>query len=107
MQTAVKRTGERMDVEKEIDNRIHRSKRGYPDWYVGIASNPRERLFKGHNVNEQDGAWLYRDAGSASMARAIELIFMKKGCKGGYVGGDTPRYVYAYKMTRTTWGSQG
>lgn len=96
-----------MSVEKEIDSRIHRSKRGYPDWYVGIATNPRERLFQGHNVSEPSGAWFYRDAGSVSTAKDIEAIFVKKGCKGGNTRGeDSPRYVYVYKMTRTTRGSQ-
>jgi hypothetical protein len=94
-----------MTVEKEIDNRIHRSKRGYPDWYVGIAANPRERLFQGHNVSEPAGAWLYRDVGSVSTAKDIEAIFIKKGCKSGSTKEDNPHYVYAYKMTRTTRGS--
>ncbi len=95
-----------MSVEKEIDIRIHRSGRSYSEWYVGIATNPRKRLFEGHNVNEHDGAWLYRDACSESMAKAIEAIFLKKGCQGGSSGGDNPHYIYAYRMTRTTRGSQ-
>jgi hypothetical protein len=94
-----------MSVEKEIDNRIHRSKRGYPDWYVGIAANPRERLFLGHNVSELNGTWLYRDAGSVFTARDIEAIFIEKGCKSGITREDDPHYVYAYQMTRTTRGS--
>lgn len=95
-----------MSVEKEIDSRIHKSGGGYPAWYVGIATNPRERLFEGHNVSERNGAWIYRDVGSELTAKNIEAMFLKKGCKGGPSGGNNPRYVYAYKMTRTTWGSQ-
>ncbi|MCX5680824.1 MAG: hypothetical protein NT079_00795 [Candidatus Omnitrophica bacterium] len=96
-----------MSCEAEIDNRIHKSGKGYHDWYVGVAVNPRQRLFIGHNVDERTGAWLYRDAGTASMAKDIEAIFVKKGCKGGDTRGeDSPRYVYIYKMTRTTRGSQ-
>ncbi len=93
-----------MSVEKEIDNRIHKSGGGYPGWYVGVATNPRKRLFDGHNVSEQSGAWLYRDAGCESTAKIIEAIFLKRGCKGGPGGGNGPHYVYAYKMTRTTRG---
>jgi hypothetical protein len=102
-----KGTRSAMSVEKEIDVRIHRSGTGYPGWYVGIAANPRKRLFEGHNVSERSGAWLYRDAGSELMAKAVEAIFMKKGCKGGPGGGNSPHHVYAYRMTRTTRGSQG
>jgi len=38
------------------------------------------------------------------MAKIIEAIFHKKGCKGGPGGPDSPHYVYAYRMTRTTRG---
>ncbi len=97
-----------MNVEKEIDVRIHRSGGGYPAWYVGVTTNPRKRLFEGHNVNERSGAWLYRDAGCESTAKTIEAVFLKRGCKGtGKLGGgDSAHYIYAYKMTRTTRGSQ-
>ena len=97
-----------MNVEKEIDNRIHKSGGGYPAWYVGITTNPRKKLFEGHNVSERAGAWLYRDAGSESMAKDVEAIFLKRGCKGtnGLGSGDSSHYIYAYKMTRTTRGSQ-
>lgn len=95
-----------MNVEKEIDVRISRSGGGYPAWYVGITTNPRKQLFEGHNVDERGGAWLFRDAGCESTAKSIEAVFLKKGCKGGRGIGNDPHYVYAYKMTRTTRGSQ-
>lgn len=95
-----------MNIEKEIDAHIHKRGGGYPAWYVGIAKNPRERLFEGHNVSEQSGTWLYRDAGSELTAKTMEAMFLKKGCKGGPGGGDSSRYIYAYKMTRTTRGSK-
>ncbi len=96
-----------MTLEEEIDGLIHKGGGSYSTWYVGVATDPRDRLFAGHNVNEQGGGWIYREAGSESSARDIESVFLKKGCKGGPVGGDfQPRYVYAYKMTRTTWGSK-
>ena len=93
-----------MSVEKEIDVRISRSKTGYPGWYVGIAADPRERLFTGHNVDEGGGAWFYKDAGTEFMAKAIEATFMKKGCKGAPAKGSSSHHVYAYRMTRTTRG---
>ncbi len=93
-----------MGIESEIDNRIHKCGKGYREWYVGIAANPNQRLFEAHNVSQGDGAWIYRDAGSEIMAKSIEAVFLKKGCKGGSGGGDKPHYVYAYKMTRTTRG---
>jgi len=93
-----------MSIETEIDLRINKCGKGYREWYVGITANPDQRLFQGHNVSQEEGAWIYRDAGSESMAKTIEAIFHKKGCKGGPGGKDSSHYVYAYRMTRTTRG---
>jgi hypothetical protein len=93
-----------MSIETEIDGCINKCGKGYREWYVGIADNPDQRLFVGHNVSETSGAWIYRDAGSLSMAKVIEAIFHKKGCKGGTGAAGSPHYVYAYRMTRTTRG---
>ena len=93
-----------MSIETEIDVCITKCGKGYREWYVGVADNPDERLFQGHNVSQEGGAWIYRDAGSQAMAKIIEAIFHKKGCKGGNLSTDKQRYVYAYRMTRTTRG---
>ena len=93
-----------MSIENEIDGCIVKCGKGYREWYVGVAANPDERLFQLHNVSQDGGAWIYRDAGSESMARTIEAIFHKKGCKGGPGTADSPHFVYAYRMTRTTRG---
>ena len=90
-------------VAGEIDAHIRKCGGSYRDWYVGIASNPRDRLFNDHNVDEKGGSWIYKDAGSESAARQVESYFIDKGCKGGGGGGDaSTRYVYAYRITSTT-----
>ena len=93
-----------MSIETEIDLRINKCGKGYREWYVGVAADPGQRLFEGHNVSQEGGAWIYKDAGSESMAKIVEAIFHKKGCKGGQGGTDSSHYVYAYRMTRTTRG---
>ena len=93
-----------MNIEQEIDSLIHKSGSGYREWYVGLAINPRQRLFEGHNVSEKSGMWTYKDAGSEIEARDIEAVFLKRGCKGGSIKKDSSRHIYAYKMTRTTRG---
>ncbi len=93
-----------MSIESDIDGIIQKSGANYRDWYVGLAINPRERLFDGHNVSEKSGIWIARDAGSEMVAREVEALFLKKGCKGGTLKKDSSRHVYAYKMTRTTRG---
>jgi|SRR3989338_1012944 len=91
-------------IASEIKNYINSNGGPYSAWYVGIASNPTERLFTDHNANKDYGQWIYRDAGSSSEARKIEDYFINTiGTDGGTGGGDySTRYVYAYKKTTIT-----
>ncbi len=68
-------------------------KRGgkYPAWYVGVTSDPKERLFTDHGVKE-GGGWFHRPCDSSADARAIEEYFLKTR------GMDCATYhVYAYE----------
>ncbi len=72
-------------------------------WYCGIASDPRDCLFNRHGVNEQQGAWIFRDCGTDTAARAVEQYLHSLGCKGaGGGGGPGTRFIYAYVITRNT-----
>ncbi len=75
----------------------------YGDWYTGIATDPRERLFVNHNVNEH-GVWIYAECANHNVARDIEKYFLDVlGTRGGDGGGSmTSRYVYCYKITSST-----
>ena len=76
----------------------------YSDWYVGIASDPRQRLFNDHTVDEKKDAWIYREAINAEAARTVEEYFINKiGTDGDTGGGDyTTKFVYAYKKASHT-----
>ncbi len=89
-------------IVQEIDSYIKQNGGGYHQWYAGIATNPRDRLFSDHNVDEKSGTWIYQDCGSENTARQIEKYFLNLGCKGGTGGGISPKFVYAYKITRDT-----
>ena len=73
------------------------------NWYVGIASEPRKRLFEDHNVSEKTGRYIARQALSEQAARDIEAAYHKIGCDGGPGGGDKNTvWVYSYfKMPQT------
>ncbi len=87
----------------DIDSYIKKFGGPYSAWYCGVATDPRERLFKDHNVDERSGAWIFRALTTDTEARQVEAWFLAKGCKGGPGGGDrSSRYVYAYKITPTT-----
>ena len=77
----------------------------YSDWYVGIASDAKSRLFNDHAVKEKGGdGWIFRECESSSVARDIEDHFINTlGTDGGPGGGDyTTKSVYAYKKTSYT-----
>ena len=46
-------------------------------WYVGIATDPRTRLFNDHNVSESNAAWIFRTANSEADARATESYLLR------------------------------
>ena len=76
---------------------------GYSAWYIGIASDPKQRLFTDHIVQETGGRWVYYDCGNDASARRAEQAFLNAGCQGGGGGGDwRTRFVYAYKVTANT-----
>lgn len=82
----------------EIDVYIRQCGGDYPCWYVGIAADPRARLFSDHNVREKGDAWIFRGYPSHLAARAAERFFLSRGCKGGPGGGDEhSRFLYAYR----------
>ena len=91
------------DIANEIIYYIRQSNIASSFWYVGIASDPKTRLFTDHNVQEKS-YWIYRDAGSEENARAIEKWLVNSYyCQGDTGGGNTStKYVYAYVVTSTT-----
>lgn len=73
------------------------------NWYVGIATNPRDRLFMDHCVDKRNGRWIYRDAVIETDTRDTEKYLLEAyPFKGDVGGGIFPTYVYAYKITSYT-----
>lgn len=72
-------------------------------WYVGIASDVRARLFSDHNVDEENDHWAHATAGTSAKAREVEKLYLDAGCDGGGGGGDaSTKTVYIYlKSSRT------
>jgi len=93
-----------MATKKEIIDKFEDyMSKPYSSWYVGISENPRNRLFKDHNVDEKNNRWTYNTASSSTIAREIEKYFLDLGCDGGPGGGDKDaKAVYAYKKTTNT-----
>jgi len=78
----------------------------YREWYVGIASNGRDRVFNQHGVKERTDKWIIcQPLPTSTEAREVEAYFVDDlKTDGGKSGGDeTTRTVYAYhKEAHTT-----
>ena len=52
-----------MPPDKEIIELLYARRKQHggwnSEWYAGVASDPRERLFKHHRVDEASGAWAF------------------------------------------------
>ena len=64
-----------MSIEAEIDVCITKCGKGYREWYVGVAANPDERLFQGHNVSHYFD--YFRPCGSLHKRMAYRSATMK------------------------------
>ena len=90
-------------VYDDIVAYMNQHRYAFINWYVGIATDARNRLFVDHSVSEHDGAWIYRTASSDTAARNVEQALLKLGCKGGGGGGSiSTTQVYAYLITNQT-----
>lgn len=97
-------TNQATEIANQILKYMTSNPSNYRDWYVGITNDPKTCLFTRHNIKKHPGVWIFKDAGSHSVAREIEKYFLDNhDIKGGPGGGDdTSRFVYAYLITQNT-----
>ena len=91
------------EIIEKITQQINRSGLPYSSWYVGIASEPKERLFTEHKVSE-DGTWAHVNAGSNEAAKSVQKYLVENLQTEGGSGSDDAAmtHVYAYAITSTT-----
>lgn len=91
-------------IIERIKDYIIKFSGAYSNWYVGIAQDPRTRLFNDHAVNEKLDFWIYQKVSSSNSARNIEQYFTDTLGTSGDTGGgdDNTDSVYAYKKSYRT-----
>src|SRR5262249_47776653 len=93
----------KQQIIRDIDSHMQKYSTSNSGWYVGIATDAKQRLFVDHRVDEKNGTWIYAAADTSEIAREIEKAYHDAGCKGGPGGGDyNTRMVYAYVITSST-----
>lgn len=88
----------------DIDAHLQKSRKGYySDFYVGITNDIERRLFGEHNVDRNNGWWIYCEAINKATAQEVEEYYLNKGMKGDTGGGnEDSTFVYCYEITATT-----
>lgn len=75
----------------------------YGEFYVGIASDPIDRLTNGHGCDATVPNVYWTQPLHTNIVRDIENYFLQKGARGGSGGGGfNTCYIYAYKITSGT-----
>jgi len=77
----------------------------FPDYYVGIAADPKAELFKRHKVNQKKDPWLYKQTLTFHAARTVQRYFLDQlGTDGEPVlrGNEDTDCVYVYKKSART-----
>ena len=97
-------TKTKQEIISDLDAHIKDSGGGYPAWYVGIASDARDRLFSDHKVKEEGDSWIFRQASFSAVAREIQDYFVNTLGTGGGAGRGVvfTDMVYAYKKAPHT-----
>ena len=97
-----------MSTKQEVINFLDAKLKKNPatsnnQWYVGIASDVRARLFGDHNVDEKNDPWAHSTADTSAIAREVEKLYLDAGCDGGGGGGDaSTKTVYIYLKSSGT-----
>lgn len=87
----------------EFENFMIKHGTHYHQFYVGIASDPNDRLINGHGIDQTIPNIYWNQALQTSVVRTIEKYFLDKGAKGGPGGGDNNTcYIYTYLITPKT-----
>ena len=77
----------------------------FHDWYVGIASDPKNTMFETHRVDEEDDIWLYKQALTFAACKTVQTYFLEKLKTDGKAvteGNEDTDCVYLYKKSERT-----
>lgn len=69
------------------------------EWYVGLASNIRKKLFEEHKISEENGRWIYQTLANKEIAKEIKQHFVSLGLKSEDSNDDqSGNIIFIYKI---------
>lgn len=76
----------------------------YKGWCVGVAAEDTLKtiLFSGHNVDKNNGKWIYGDCYTTTNAKNLATGLRGTGCVVSDEESWNGTYIYAFKMTGST-----
>ncbi|MBI9066898.1 MAG: hypothetical protein JEZ09_06360 [Salinivirgaceae bacterium] len=92
----------------QIIKNIHSktNERGYSvpqDYFVGITSNPEERIFNEHNINREESFYTFFEASTELDAKKAFEKLLKYNMHGFPSLGNIPgKFVYCYYIEGTS-----
>jgi len=88
----------------DITRHIQTRGGSYRDWYVGVGTDARDRLFTTHEVRPKVDRWILRRAESPEAAREVATYFTGTLAVDGKLDPDdgAADAVYAYRKSAHT-----
>ena len=77
----------------------------FNEWYVGIAADPKKKMFEEHSVHKEEDIWLYKQALTFAACKTIQDYFLKILEVDGVSvtgGNEDTDCVYLYKKSVRT-----
>ena len=92
-------------IKFEIMAHIKEFGSNFDDWYVGVADNPKEALFKKHKLDPDRDIWMYKQALSLAACKTVQRYFLDTLNTDGEPpanGTEDTDCVYLYKKSART-----
>lgn len=90
------------EIKQKISSHMRKYGGSYLDWYVGITSDPENRLFNDHRVNKSKNSWVFIQTDEETAKNVGEYFVNYIGTDGKSNGAEHPNHVYIYKKTWRT-----
>jgi hypothetical protein len=87
-------------IKFEIYRYIKEYDSDFNNWYIGISENPKKTINIDHNIDLENGIWLYKQALTFTACKTIQKYFIQNLNMAGELvefGNENMDCVFIYK----------